>query len=292
MSFTERLARSLLLYAARSAPPALSERLAEEWLADFEARGGAGARLRHALGCCWATTIIAREHGVATVAATATAPAGGGALTRYGPPDSPLVSRRALALGLIACLHVGLVWVLANGLLQRTIPAAPPGSLVARFLPTEPPTALPLPPFSKVEPTTIHILPRIIDLLPPLPPDPGRIEGSVIEPPAPPPSHGTAPAMQRVQGGPGRGFPNTADYYPPEAIRLNEQGSTGVSVCVNDAGRLTSAPTIAQSSGSARLDAGALKLARAGSGHYQPTTEDGRPVGSCYSFRIRFALPE
>lgn len=40
MSTTERLARSLLLYAARCAPPALSERLAEEWLADFEARGG------------------------------------------------------------------------------------------------------------------------------------------------------------------------------------------------------------------------------------------------------------
>lgn len=290
MSTTERLARSLLLYAARSAPPALSDRLAEEWLADFEARGGGWARLRHALGCCWATTIIAREHGAVTVAAAA--PAGAGALTRYGPPpDSPLVSRRALALGLIACLHVGLIWALANGLLQRMIAPTPPDSLVARFLPTEPRTALPLPPVSKLELTT-HIPPPIIDLLPPLPPEAGRIEGSVIEPPAPPPSHGTAQVMKRVQGGPGHGFPNTTDYYPAEAIRMNEQGGTSVSVCVNDAGRLTSAPTIAQSSGSARLDAGALKLARAGSGHYQPTTEDGRPVSSCYSFRIRFALPE
>lgn len=290
MSTTERLARSLLLYAARSAPPSLSDRLAEEWLADFEARGGGWARLRHALGCCWATTIIAREHGAVTVAAAA--PAGAGALTRYGPPpDSPLVSRRALALGLIACLHVGLIWALANGLLQRMIAPTPPDSLVARFLPTEPRTALPLPPVSKLELTT-HIPPPIIDLLPPLPPEAGRIEGSVIEPPAPPPSHGTAQVMKRVQGGPGHGFPNTTDYYPAEAIRMNEQGGTSVSVCVNDAGRLTSAPTIAQSSGSARLDAGALKLARAGSGHYQPTTEDGRPVSSCYSFRIRFALPE
>jgi hypothetical protein len=127
MSTTERLARSLLLYAARSAPPALSERLAEEWLADFEARGGGWARLRHALGCCWATTIIAREHGAVTVAAAASA--GAGALTRYGPPDSPLFSRRALALGLIACLHVGLIWALANGLLQRMIDPAPPDSM-------------------------------------------------------------------------------------------------------------------------------------------------------------------
>ncbi|TLY91210.1 MAG: energy transducer TonB, partial [Gammaproteobacteria bacterium] len=46
----------------------------------------------------------------------------------------------------------------------------------------------------------------------------------------------------------------------------------------------------ARSSGSARLDDGALKLAHAGSGHYRPTTEDGRPVDSCYVFRIRFEL--
>jgi TonB family protein len=289
MSITERLARSLLLYAARSAPPALSERLAEEWLADFEARGGGWARLRHALGCCWATTVIAREHGAVTVAAGA--PAGAGALTRYGSPDSPLVSRRALALGLIACLHVGLIWALANGLLQRMIEPAPPGSLQTEFLPAPPRSAPPLPPDAGLQHTTIYV-PPIPDWSPPPPTDTGGIETSVIEAPAPPPSHGTAQAMKRVQGGPGRGFPNTADYYPPEAIRLNEQGGTGVSVCVNEAGRLTGAPTIAQSSGSARLDAGALKLARAGSGHYQPTTEDGRPVSSCYSFRIRFALPE
>jgi TonB family protein len=289
MSITERLARSLLLYAARSAPPALSERLAEEWLADFEARGGGWARLRHALGCCWATTIIAREYGAVTVVAAA--PAGAGALTRYGPPDSPLFSRRALALGLIACLHVGLIWALANGLLQRMIEPAPPGSLQTEFLPAPPRSAPPLPPDAGLQHTTIAV-PPIPDWSPPPLTDPGAIETSVIEAPAPPPSHGTAQAMQRVQGGPGRGFPNTADYYPPEAIRLNEQGGTSVSVCVNDAGRLTSAPTIAQSSGSARLDAGALKLARAGSGHYQPTTEDGRPVSSCYSFRIRFTLPE
>jgi hypothetical protein len=45
---------------------------------------------------------------------------------------------------------------------------------------------------------------------------------------------------------------------------------------------------IAQSSASARLDEGALKLARAGSGHYRATTEGGRAVSACYAFRIRF----
>jgi hypothetical protein len=55
-------------------------------------------------------------------------------------------------------------------------------------------------------------------------------------------------------------------------------------------GRLTGEPSVAQSSGSVRLDDGALKLARAGSGHYRATTEDGRAVDSCYPFRITFAL--
>jgi TonB family protein len=287
MSTTERLARALLLYAARSAPPALSERLAEEWLADFEVRRGGWARLRHALGCCWATSIITREHGAVTLVAAA--PAGAGALKHYGPLDSPRFSRRALALGLIACLHVGLIWVLANGLLQQMIPA-PSKSLQATFLPTVPRTAPPLPPVPTPQLTVIRI-PRDADPLPPPPTDTGASEASVADLPVTPVRR-TAQAVQRVPGGPGHAFPNTADYYPPEAIRMNEQGGTRVSVCVSDAGRLTSGPTIAQSSGSARLDAGALKLARAGSGHYQPTTEDGRPVNSCYSFLIRFALPE
>jgi len=65
-----------------------------------------------------------------------------------------------------------------------------------------------------------------------------------------------------------------------------------VQVCVDRAGRLTADPVIAQSSGSARLDEGARKLARAGSGHYRATTEEGRPVNDCYGFRIRFDLKD
>jgi hypothetical protein len=53
---------------------------------------------------------------------------------------------------------------------------------------------------------------------------------------------------------------------------------------------LASDPAIAQSSGSARLDEGALKLAKAGSGHYRSTTENGTPVSYCYPLRIRFEL--
>jgi TonB family protein len=107
-----------------------------------------------------------------------------------------------------------------------------------------------------------------------------------------PDEHPAQPAPPRVSdrilGGPGKGFPNTADYYPDASRRLAEQGVATVWVCVDGNGRLTANPIIQQSSGTARLDAGALTLAKAGSGHYRATTEDGRAVNSCFPFRIRF----
>lgn len=98
--------------------------------------------------------------------------------------------------------------------------------------------------------------------------------------------------VTRILGGPGQGFPNADDYYPLTSRRLGETGVATVRVCVDDRGRLVSAPTIAQSSGSANLDTAALRLARAGSGHYRSTTEDGKPVSFCYPYRIRFQLRE
>jgi periplasmic protein TonB len=93
-----------------------------------------------------------------------------------------------------------------------------------------------------------------------------------------------------VIGGPGPGFPDTDPYYPSASRRLGESGIATLRVCVDADGRLASDPAIAHSSGSARLDEGALKLARAGSGHYRSTTENGTPVSYCYPLRVRFEL--
>jgi TonB family protein len=78
------------------------------------------------------------------------------------------------------------------------------------------------------------------------------------------------------------------DYYPLSSRTLGEQGVGTVHVCVDARGRLNEAPSLEQGTGSARLDAAALALAKAGSGHYRPATEDGHAVGSCYAFRVRF----
>jgi TonB family protein len=123
-------------------------------------------------------------------------------------------------------------------------------------------------------------------------PDPNTDVTPKLAEELPPPQIPPSPpqAAKQVLGGPGVGFPNTDDFYPPQARRLDEQGVGTVQVCVDANGRLTADPTMLQGTGSARLDDGALKLARAGSGHYRATTENGRPVNSCYAFRIRFTL--
>lgn len=272
----------LIRGAARRAPASLSQRLEEEWLADLAARRGMPARLRFALDCCRATRVIALELGdtVGTAAAT------GGKSAALIAESGPLLPRRTTAVVLIGALHVLVILGLASGMAHTVSPAAP--RIQATFLKAAPHTVTP-PAFGA--PAIVHVAPRD-----PQPPPilrtgedaDGAAAATAVT--GPPPTVAVAPRISRVTGAPAEGFPNTADYYPASAIRLNEKGVAMVHVCVNESGRLTAEPVIAQSSGSSRLDAGALRLARAGSGHYQPSTEDGRPVSSCYSFAVRFQL--
>jgi TonB family protein len=98
------------------------------------------------------------------------------------------------------------------------------------------------------------------------------------------------PAVQRVPGAPGNGFPNAAAYYPADARRRGQTGNPVVRACVDESGRLTEAPVIERSSGIERLDEAALHLAKDGSGHYRPAMEDGHPVFSCFAFGVQFNL--
>lgn len=280
------MARYLIQHAARKAPAALSERLAEEWLADLSARSGTFSQLRFALGCCWATNVIAHEFG-APVAAVVAASGGKTTLVGHEGPGRSF-SRRTTVILVIVGLHVLVVCVLATTIVApHVLKASPPPNIDVRFLPRPTPPDPPPP----IDPTLTGI--RVVDPPPPQWP-PERTEQTTIldRIKESPPERGLPPPVRvnRVPGGPGAGFPNTDDFYPPAAIRARETGISTVGVCVDDAGRLIRTPTIDQSSGSARLDDGALRLAKAGSGHYRATTENGHPVTGCYAFLVRFQL--
>jgi TonB family protein len=287
--WTEDLSHWLIHHAAGRAPESLSERLKEEWLADLTARPSAMSRMRFAIGCCWATQVIALEFqpsGVAAAGAVAEAKLA----SAYAQHDSGYFSGRSGTLFLVVSLHAVLFYGLVTTL-SHTHGSLIPDPLQNRPLDNPHPQTLP-PPLPQPQMNDPKIEARIPEFEVAREPDPsGEVTADIVQqaphPPSPPKP---TPVVTQVQGGPGTGFPDPDDFYPGLARRMEEQGIAMVRVCVDVKGRLTSDPTVLQGTGSTRLDEGALKLARAGSGHYRASTEDGRPVNSCYPFRIRFQL--
>lgn len=278
----------LILHAARRAPESVSSRLEEEWLADLESRSSALSRLRFAVGCCRASLVIVGEYPRKAVPAAGSAAAARGLIT-LADRNFGYFSLRSGTLFLVAGLHVALFYGLITTLSHIRVLATPP-NLQNQVVKPAPPEKLPplLPEMKMIG------LPKLVVDPPPIidvdnDPAPQVLEKPPV-PYSPPPPEAPPHLVRQVAGGPGAGFPDTADFYPSQSIRMEEEGLSTVRVCVDPKGRLTSDPTTVKSSGSARLDEGALKLARAGSGHYRPTTEDGQPVSSCYPLGIRFQL--
>jgi TonB family protein len=83
-------------------------------------------------------------------------------------------------------------------------------------------------------------------------------------------------------------LPNTDDYYPAKDIRDEVEGVSTVGVCIDANGRRNSEPTVVQSSGSASLDAGAMRVLR--DGRYARAMQGDQYVSNCYQFRIVFKL--
>jgi TonB family protein len=207
----------------------------------------------------------------------------------YAQHGGGVFSRRYNTLFLVVALHAALFYGLLTTL-SHTQGSVIPAPLQNRPLqnphPLQLPPSLPAPQLNR---PTLTVPTPDFDV--PREPDTNRVTADYLREPSPPETPRSVPhPVKQVQGGPGTGFPNPDDFYPALARRLEEQGTATVRVCVDVNGRLTSDPTTLQGTGSARLDEGALKLARAGSGHYRATTEDDRPVNSCYPLRIRFQL--
>jgi hypothetical protein len=282
----------LIQHAARCAPESMADRLKEEWLSDLEARPSGLSRLRFAIGCCWATRVIAYEHQPSGVAVSNAAVASQG-LIAYADQNFGFISLRSSTFFLVLSLHVVLIYGFMTAISQ-THKSAMPDPLQNRPLKDPlPRQKLPLSlPDPALDSWTIDVPKPVVEVPPDLSTDvTTTIVEKAPETHSPPqPAETQFHVAQRVAGGPGAGFPDTADFYPSLSIHLGEQGISTVQVCVDTKGRLTSDPTTVQRTGSPRLDDGALKLARAGSGHYRATTEDGLPVNSCYPLRIKFQI--
>src|SRR5215475_8977833 len=198
--------------------------------------------------------------------------------------DTQFFTRRGAVFAVIVGLHVFIGWALATGLARHVLEViAPPiqTDIVEEVKQEKEPPPPPPPDFQK---PPVEVPPPDVTIqMPAEAPATTAITAVAATPhPPAPPVHATPGTNPKL----GPHFPNTEDYYPAASKRLGEEGSPTVKVCVGADGKLSAAPTVAQSSGSARLDEGAVALAKAG--RYIAGTEDGKPVNKCFDFRIKF----
>jgi protein TonB len=197
------------------------------------------------------------------------------------------LTRRTVVLFVIVGLHVFIIWALATGLARRAIEVLAPPIQTTIVEEVKREDVPPPPPPPQFERPPVEIPPPDVTINVPVETETTAIR--VVNTPVV-----RAPPVAARPGTPagvgGRGFPTGEDYYPDASRRLDEHGSATMHACVGPDGKLTEEPTLAKTSGSARLDAAALRLAKAASGKYTPATADGKPVNGCVNFIVKFQL--
>ena len=203
--------------------------------------------------------------------------------------DTQYFTRRTAVLGIIIALHVAIIWALASGLAQRAIQMVAPPIQTQIVQQTKQQVKPPPPPPPQLQQQQVEVPPPVIQINVPAAAQTHAItivKKVVRAAPAPAPVRVTP--LQAIA----RDFPSTDSYYPDASRRLGEQGTALVHMCIGAGGRVVGDPSIAKSSGSSRLDAAALRYARATSGHFRPETRNGAPVTVCTQLPIKFQLTD
>jgi len=194
-------------------------------------------------------------------------------------------SRRMAIFGFIVGLHVLIGYALVSGLARKVVEVVAPPLVTDIIEEIKPEDKPPPPPPPQIERPPVQVPPPDVTIDIPIESNTTAISNVTDKavPPAPPPrvAVGTPAKIGRM--------PSSEDYYPAASKRAEEQGSVTVKVCVDNKGKIIGNPTVVTSSGFARLDEGAVKLARAG--RYQAGTSGGEALPeSCVSFRVKFEI--
>lgn len=212
--------------------------------------------------------------------------------------DQKMSSNRLIALIVVAVLHVLLAYGLVTGLAYEGVkkaikrvttvdieeevkkeeepPPPPPEKIDVVPPPVAPPVKINVstaPP--QIQTVTVAPPPAPIVLAPPAPA------------PAPPPPKGPSSGPQ-PRGNPGSWA--TTNDYPSRALREERSGTTGFRVTVGSDGRVVDCQ-VTSSSGHADLDQATCQNVTRRA-RFKPALQDGQPVQSTYSNRVRWVIPE
>jgi protein TonB len=211
-------------------------------------------------------------------------------LRPYATAQAP--SHRFISVGLVALLHVVAIYALASGLAQNLLSKLPQ-EFKAEVIPPKqeqvkppppPPPELQKPPPPFVPPPEINIQTETA------PTNTITVQSKVATPPpaphveAPPKPAGITAPVQ-IAGG---GAVCNASYYPPIAIRLNQSGTTIVTVHIGSDGAVSNVD-ISQSSGHDSLDQASIKCITA-RWRYKPALQNGQPVAVSKEYAIKWEL--
>ena len=202
-------------------------------------------------------------------------------------------NRNTLIAVSVVVFHVGALWVLQSGLLQRVSEVFVPAEIISEFdEPTATRTVQPAPPPVKKMPPPPEPQPALPEPVPVNEPAPAPNAPVVVATP-PVPVTEPAPAVPtnslRVEmpSSNAQYLQNPKPSYPAISKRLGEQGKVMVRVLIGVDGKALRAE-ISQSSGYERLDQAALNTVLAW--RYVPGKRGGVPEAMWFSVPINFIL--
>ncbi len=214
---------------------------------------------------------------------------------------------RTVSIVFVALLHVLLGYAIITGLAYNVVKKAAEDlkTFDVEEEPPPPPEEPPPPPEQQVEappPPVVSPPPLVRTNTPPPPvstvnvaPPPVITPTAPVAPPAPPapPPPPPPPAPVKVQ--PANARANLASYitdddYPQDAIRNEQQGTTGFRLDVGPDGRVTNCQ-VTSSSGSSSLDNTTCRLLRSRARFTPASDSSGAKTADSVTGRIRWQLP-
>jgi protein TonB len=199
--------------------------------------------------------------------------------------DSGYNQRRTMVLLAIIVLHLFIGWAFVSGFGKAAI-AKLTKDVQVSLIKEDQPKELPPPPPKPdlLPPPPVSVPPPLVNINIP-------VEAPVIvtttKPPPPVVHVATVPStpIQTVR------LPDChEDYYPTQALRLQQEGSVTVRFCVGTDNKIDGALEILTSSGFPVLDEAAGKCLAAGK--FKAAIADGKPVRSCKPIKITYKLKQ
>jgi protein TonB len=195
--------------------------------------------------------------------------------------DSRYSQRRMVAFAAIVAVHVFIAWAFISGFGQSMVHQAQAileTTIIKQDEVEDKPPPPPKPDLERPPPPSVPV--PIINVTVPI--DTPAVVVSKAPPPAARPAPMVAATPIKTVRMPSCG----EDYYPAQALRLNQQGSVVIKLCIGANNKIDGPVEVVTSSGFPLLDEAAGKCV--GAGAYKAGIVNGAPARTCKEMKVTF----